>query len=116
MERKEVGALLPLDVDHLDELPGANLVREGGRRIDAHVESRLREGRRKLLLLVGARRHAPHLDEELGRRRRAVDDAPGRCGDHHRDCSFRAERLRGPGRRPLAEEPDCERVGRVEPA
>ena len=116
MEGEEVGALLPLDVDHLDELAGAHLVGEGGRRVDADVEPRLGERRRELLLLVGARRHAPHLDEELGGRRSAVDDAAGRRGDDDGHRALGAERLRRARRRPLAEEPDRERLRRVEAA
>ena len=76
MEREEVRALLPLDVDHLDELAGAHLVREGGRRVDTHVESRLGERRRQLLLLVacGASRAAPRRGARtaVARRRRCA--------------------------------------------
>ena len=116
MEREEVGALLALDVDHLDELACAHLVGERSRGVDAEVEPRLGERRRELLLLVGARRRAPHLDEELGRGRRAVDDAPRRCRDDDGHGALRAERLRRSGGRPLAEEPDRERVRGIEPA
>ena len=114
MEGEEVGALLALDVDHLDELAGAHLVGERGRGVDAEVEPRLGERWRELLLLVAARRRAAHLDEELGRRRRAVDDAPGRSGDDDRHRALRAEGLCRAGGRPLAEQPDRERLGRVE--
>ena len=115
IEREEVGALLALDVDDLDELPRAHLVGERRRRVDTEVEPRLGERRRELLLLVRARRRAPHLDEELGRWRSAVDDAAGRRRDDHGDCPIRPERLRRTGRRPLAEEPHGERVGGIEP-
>ena len=81
MEREEVGALLALDVDHLDELTGAHLVRERRGRVDPEVEPWLGERRREFLLLVAARRRATHLDEKLGGRRRAVDDTPRRCRD-----------------------------------
>ena len=114
MEGEEVGALLSLDVDHLDELAGADLVGEGRRRVDAEVEPRLGERRRELLLLVAARRHAPHLDEELGGRRRTVDDSPGRRRDDDRHRALGAEGLRRAGGRPLAEQPDRERLGGVE--
>ena len=116
VEREEVRALLALDVDHLDELARANLVRECGRRIDPDVEPRLGEWGRQLLLLVASRRRAPHLDEELRRRRCAVDDAAGRRGDDDRYGPLGSERLRRSCRRPLAEEADRRGLGRVEPA
>ena len=115
VEREEVRALLALDVDDLDELACAHLVRERSRGIDADVEPGLGQRRRQLLLLVRAGRGAAHLDEELGGRRRAVDDASRRRGDDHGHGALRAERLRGAGRRPPVEEPDRERLGGVEP-
>ena len=76
VEREEVRALLPLDVDHLDELARSHLVRERGRRVDADVEARLGERRRELVLLVGSRRRcaAPRRGARTGegRRRRCV--------------------------------------------
>ena len=60
-------------------------------------------------------RGAAHLDEELGGRRRAVDDASRRRGDDHGHGPLRPERLRGAGRRPPVEEPDRERLRGVEP-
>ena len=116
MESEEVRALLALDVDDLDELPCAHLVRERGRGVDAEFETGLGKRRRELLLFVGARRHAPHVDEELGGGRIAVDDAAARRCDDHRHLALCAEALRRAGRRPLAEEPDRERVVRVEAA
>ena len=116
MEGEEVGALLALDVDHLDELACAHLVGERRRRIDPEVEPRLGERRWELLLLVGARGRASHLDEELGRGRRAVDDAPRRCRDDDGHGALRSERLRRSCGRPLAEEPDRERVRGIEAA
>ena len=94
VEREEVGALLALDVDHLDELARPHLVRERSGSIDADVEPRLGERGRELLLLVTSRRCAADLDEELGRRRRAVDDPPCRCRDDDRHGPFGTERLR----------------------
>ena len=114
VEGEEVGALLSLDVDHLDELARADLVGERRRGVDAEVEPRLGERWRELLLLVAARRRAPDLDEELGRRRRAVDDAPCRSRDDDRHGALRAEGLCRAGGRPLAEQPDRERLGGVE--
>ena len=116
MEREEVGALLALDVDHLDELTGAHLVGERRGSVDPEVEPWLRERRREFLLLVAARRRATHLDEKLGGRRRAVDDTTRRCRDDDRDSALRTERLRRPSRRPVAEQTDRERFGRIEAA
>ena len=115
MEREEVRALLALDVDDLDELACAHLVRQRSRGIDADVEPGLGQRRRELLLLVRAGRGRAHLDEELGGRRRAVDDAARRRGDDDGHGALRAERLRGAGRRPPVEEPDRERLRGVEP-
>ena len=116
MEREEVGALLALDVDHLDELTGAHLVGERRGSVDPEVEPWLRERRRELLLLVAARRRATHLDEKLGGRRRAVDDTTCGRGDDDRHSALRTERLRRPGGRPVAEQPHRERFGRIEAA
>src|SRR5262249_25626266 len=71
VEREEVRALLPLDVDDLDELAGPHLVGERGRRVDPEVEPRLGQRRRELGLLVASRRGTPDLDEELPRGRPA---------------------------------------------
>ena len=116
VEGEEVGALLPLDVDHLDELARAHLVRERGRGVDAHVEPGLGERRRELRLAVGARRRAPDLDEEVGGRRVAVDDAAGRGRDDDGDRTLRAERLGRARRRVGVEQPERLRLRRVEPA
>ncbi len=116
VEGEEVRALLALDVDHLDELSRAHLVGKRGRRVDAEVEARLGERGRELLLLVAPGRRASHLDEELRRRGRTVDDASGRCCDDDRHGALGAERLRGASGRPLAEETNGRRLGRVEAA
>ncbi len=113
---QEVRALLPLHVDHLDELARSHLVRERGRGVDADVEAGLGEGWRELVLLVGARSGPSHLDEELGGGRCAVDDSPTRGGDHHRHRTVRSECLRRAGRRPLAEEAHGRRLSRIEAA
>ncbi len=65
VEGEEVGALLPLDVDDLDVLPGADLVREGGRLVDTEVEPRLGQRRRELELAVLPRRAPPNLDKQI---------------------------------------------------
>ena len=116
VEGEEVGALLPLDVDHLDVLARAHLVGERGRGVDAHVEPRLGERRRELRLAVGPRRRAPDLDEEVGGRRVAVDDAAGRGRDDDGDRAVRAERLGRAGKRVGVEQPQRLRLRRIEPA
>ena len=115
VERQEVGALFPLDVDHLDELAGAHLVRESGRRVDAEVETRLGEQRGEFLLLVPPRLDASDLDVELRRGRGSVHDAPRRGCHHDRHGALGPERLRRARRRVGAEEADCPRRGGVEP-
>ena len=82
MEREEVGALLALDVDHLDELACAHLVGERRRRVDPEVEPRLGEWGRELLLLVacagsrGALRRGARTG--AARRRRCAPPVPRR--------------------------------------
>ena len=116
VEREEVGALLALDVDDLDELAGSHLVRERRCHVDSKVEPRLRERRGKLVLLVAARLGAAHLDEQLGGWGRAVHDPPSGRGHDDRHRALGTERLRRAGRRPVAEEPDRGRLVGVEPA
>ena len=108
VESEEVGALLALDVDDLDVLAGANLVRERGRLVDAEVEPWLGERRRKLELAVLPRRASTDLDEQVGRRRRAVHDTAGGRRDDDLYAPLGAERLRGPGRRHALEEANGE--------
>src|SRR5262249_61680137 len=93
MEGEEVGALLALDVDDLDELAGPHLVGEGRRGVDPKIETRLRQRRRELLLLVAARRRATYIDDELGGRRRPVHDASRGRSHDHRHCALRSEAL-----------------------
>ena len=116
MEGEEVGALLALDVDDLDELAGADLVGESGGGVDADVEARFGERGRQLLLVVRASRGSSNLDQDLGRGRRTVDDAAGRSGDDYGDGALRAEGLGRAGRRRLAEELDRHGLARVEAA
>ena len=115
VEREEVGALLPFDVDHLDELALAHFVGERSRFVDAEVEPGLREGRRKLELTVAAGRRPADLDEEIGWRRRAIDDPACRRRDHDLHLPLGAERVRGTGRGRVLEEPDGARLLRIEP-
>ncbi len=115
VEGEEVGALLALDVDDLDVLAGANLVREGCRLVDAEVEPRLGERGRKLELAVLPRRAAADLDEQVGRGRVAVDDAAGGSGNDDLHLPLGAERLRGPGRGSALEEADSQRFIGAEP-
>src|SRR4029079_3010281 len=76
VECEEVRALLPLDVDHLDELALAHLVGERTRRVDAEVEARFGKRRREFLLLVAPRLDAPDLHEQLRRTLLAVHHVP----------------------------------------
>ena len=96
--------------------PGAHLVRERGRGVDPEIETGLGERRRQLVLLVPPGCGTPDLDEELRGRRRAVEDPPARSRDDDRHRAVGPERLRGPGRRPLPEEPDRVRLAGIEPA
>ena len=116
MEGEEVGALLALDVDDLDELAGADLVGESGGGVDADVEARFGERGRQLLLVVRASRGSSNLDQDLGRGWRTVDDAAGRSGDDYGDGALSTEGLGRAGRRRLAEELDRHGLARVEAA
>ena len=117
MERQEIRALLPLDVDDLDVLPGLHLVGESRGPVDPEVQTRFREWGRQLELVVGPRARPPDLDIEVRPRDAAVQHgrALGRR-EHHHERSLGGERLRGAGGRPLPEEPEGHRVRGVQPA
>ncbi len=107
VEGEEVGALLALDVDDLDELAGGDLVGRRGGPVDPEVEARLGQRRGQL----GPLRRPRHLPADLQQQRRgrpgAVDDpASGRGGDRDR-LPLGGERLRLPPRRFPAEQPKC---------
>ena len=116
VEREEVRALLALDVDHLDELAGLDLVAASRGPVDPEVQPGFGERRWELDLLRRARPGAVHLDDEVARRGSAVHHPPGRRGHDQHALPVRPERLLGAGGGPLAEEPSRHRPGRVQSA
>ncbi len=85
VERQEVRALAPLDVDDLDVLARLDLIGERRRPVDADVEAWLGQRRRELRRRPRERLGAVDLDGDRRGRPAAVDDAAaGRGHDHRR--------------------------------
>ena len=106
VEGEEVRALLALDVDDLDVLARAHLVGERGRRVDAEVEPRLgqRGGSSCSSSVRGVARRTSTSSADAGGAPSTM--RPPGAATTTVTAALGAERLRRPGRRPLAEQPD----------